>query len=119
MKAFASTAALLLLLVGTFHSGLAGDEPGKKDPPMIGRWDLTVKSTNEAYPSWLEVRRSGYQTLVGSFARQVGPASLELFAVVRLIALRKLILVLVGIPVRGATLPRSTFNVVCMPASAA
>ncbi len=74
MKAFASTAALLLLLVGTFHSGLAGDEPGKKDPPIIGRWDLTVKSTNEAYPSWLEVRRSGYQTLVGTFVGRFGSA---------------------------------------------
>jgi hypothetical protein len=72
MKAFARIAALLFLLAGILHSGTAGD--GKKEPPIIGRWDLTVKSANEVYPSWLEVRRSGYQTLVGSFVGRFGSA---------------------------------------------
>jgi hypothetical protein len=49
------------------------DEPAK-DPPIIGRWDLTVKSADETYPSWLEVRRSGYTTLVGTFVGRFGSA---------------------------------------------
>jgi len=61
------------LLLGLHHQGLGGDEL-KKAPPIIGRWDLTVKSTNEVYPSWLEVRRSGYETLVGSFVGRFGSA---------------------------------------------
>jgi hypothetical protein len=74
MKALASWVALFFLLVGVFHSGRVGDEPEKKNPPIIGRWDLTVKSADETYPSWLEVRRSGYQTLVGSFVGRFGSA---------------------------------------------
>jgi hypothetical protein len=50
------------------------DEPGQKNPPVIGRWDLTVKSADESYPSWLEVQRSGYETLVGSFVGRFGSA---------------------------------------------
>jgi hypothetical protein len=56
---------------GFFQLAANGDEP-KKTPPIIGRWDLTVKSTGETYPSWLEVRRSGYETLVGSFVGRFG-----------------------------------------------
>jgi Domain of Unknown Function (DUF1080) len=41
---------------------------------LIGRWDLTLRGAQGDYPSWLEVRRSGRSTLVGSFVSQFGSA---------------------------------------------
>src|SRR5689334_12383446 len=40
----------------------------------VGRWDLTVHGPDGDYPSWLEVRRSGRVTLVGSFVGRFGSA---------------------------------------------
>jgi len=74
MKAFASWFALVIAMAGILHSGLAVDEPKDKNPRIIGRWDLTVKTADETYPSWLEVRRSGYTTLVGTFVGRFGSA---------------------------------------------
>lgn len=54
---------------------LAADEP--KNVPasaLIGRWDLTVRCADGEYPSWLEVRRSGTKSLVGSYVGQFGSA---------------------------------------------
>jgi hypothetical protein len=48
----------------------AADKPAS----ILGRWDLTVQTSDGKYPSWLEVRRSGYTTLVGIFVGQVGSA---------------------------------------------
>src|SRR5262249_32043429 len=74
MKISLSWLVLPALLMGILHATPTEDEPRKKDPPIIGRWDLTVKSADETYPSWLEVRRSGYETLVGSFVGRFGSA---------------------------------------------
>jgi Domain of Unknown Function (DUF1080) len=74
MKPSAYWFGMLFLPLAFLHPTLAGDEPEKKNPPIIGRWDLTVVSSQESYPSWLEVRRSGYQTLVGSFVGRFGSA---------------------------------------------
>ncbi len=41
---------------------------------IIGRWNLTVQAAEGAHPSWLEVRKSGHKTLVGSFVGQFGSA---------------------------------------------
>lgn len=41
---------------------------------VIGRWDLTVTSGAQTYPSWLEVTKSGSCTLVGRFVARVGSA---------------------------------------------
>ena len=41
---------------------------------LLGRWDLSVQGESGSYPSWLEVRKSGYRTLVGSFVGQFGSA---------------------------------------------
>ena len=38
-----------------------------QEAPIVGRWDLTVHGSDGDYPAWLEVRRSGYRTLVGSY----------------------------------------------------
>ena len=42
--------------------------------PLIGRWDLVMKSDGAEFPSWLEVRKSGHSTLVGDFVGQFGSA---------------------------------------------
>jgi Domain of Unknown Function (DUF1080) len=41
---------------------------------IVGRWDLVVQSGDTVYPSWLEVRRSGFRALVGSFVSRSGSA---------------------------------------------
>jgi hypothetical protein len=43
-------------------------------PPLIGRWDLVVHGPEGDYPSWLEVTRSGRETLVGRFVAAFGSA---------------------------------------------
>src|SRR5262245_1988109 len=52
----------------------ADEKPARRQPAIIGRWDMTVKGPDGDYPSWLEVRRSGHTTLVGSFVGQFGSA---------------------------------------------
>jgi hypothetical protein len=43
-------------------------------PPIAGRWDLQVHDGAQSYPSWLEVRQSGFRTLVGAYVGQFGSA---------------------------------------------
>jgi hypothetical protein len=52
----------------------AGGKPRRPEASVVGRWDLTVQGPEGAYPSWLEVRRSGYRTLVGTFVGRFGSA---------------------------------------------
>jgi hypothetical protein len=42
--------------------------------PFIGRWDLTLQTPAGPLAAWLEVRRSGYTTLVGQFVGSHGSA---------------------------------------------
>ncbi len=42
--------------------------------PIIGHWDLTVNLGNHSAPSWLEVKLSGFKTLVGHFVGDAGSA---------------------------------------------
>jgi hypothetical protein len=54
---------------------LAFGQDAPSDPSQIlGRWDLTVQGPDGPYPSWLEIRKSGYRTLVGSYVGQFGSA---------------------------------------------
>src|SRR5262249_16778308 len=56
-------------------SGVSGDEkPKRTEPTLLGRWDFTVRTAEGEYPSWLEVRLSGYRTLVGSYVGRFGSA---------------------------------------------
>jgi hypothetical protein len=58
-----------------FLTAVRGDNPTEQaKASIIGRWDLTVKGQGSDYPSWLEVRKSGYRTLVGSFVGRTGSA---------------------------------------------
>src|SRR5262249_35199482 len=67
-------AALLGLAVGRVFAGAEGHPARRGSPGIVGRWDLTVQSPEGEYPSWLEVRRSGYRTLVGCFVGRTGSA---------------------------------------------
>jgi hypothetical protein len=46
----------------------------KPEDALIGRWDITVDENGKSTPAWLEVRRSGFSTLVGSFVGASGSA---------------------------------------------
>jgi Domain of Unknown Function (DUF1080) len=46
----------------------------QKSIPLEGRWDLTIEWNNQRVPSWLEVRHSGRETLVGRFVFAFGSA---------------------------------------------
>ena len=41
---------------------------------LIGRWDITVEKEGKQVPSWLEVKLSGFNTLVGYFVADAGSA---------------------------------------------
>jgi len=41
---------------------------------LIGRWDITVDVNGKSAPAWLEVKLSGYKTLVGYFVSTAGSA---------------------------------------------
>jgi hypothetical protein len=64
-----------LVLLGTFPSLAVDDPPVKRQSiSLIGRWDLKVHGPDGDYPSWLEVRRSGFRTLVGTLVGRFGSA---------------------------------------------
>lgn len=42
--------------------------------PIEGRWDITMKLGDQEMPAWLEVRHSGFETLVGQFVGAAGSA---------------------------------------------
>jgi hypothetical protein len=69
-------AGTALCLLAACLASPGADDPFKmhKQPPIVGRWDLTVKSPDGEYPSWFEVRQSGYRTLVGTFVGRFGSA---------------------------------------------
>lgn len=41
---------------------------------LIGRWDITVEKEGKQVPSWLEVKLSGFNVLVGAFVADAGSA---------------------------------------------
>jgi 3-keto-disaccharide hydrolase len=66
---------LLAVWAGSVVSGTAADNDPfvlHEPPPITGRWDLQVRDGSQVYPSWLEVRLSGYRTLVGAYVGQFG-----------------------------------------------
>ena len=62
---------LALTLIAHLRS-FAADRDAVKANPLLGRWDLTVSDGNHQYPSWLQIRLSGYRTLVGEYVGQFG-----------------------------------------------
>lgn len=67
---------LTILLAGAFPATAAESDPFTLHelPPIAGRWDLQVHDGAQTYPSWLEVRQSGFRTLVGTYVGQFGSA---------------------------------------------
>jgi hypothetical protein len=63
--------SIVAALVAIFSS-LGADRDAVKANPLLGRWDLTVTDGNNHYPSWLQIRLSGYRTLVGEYVGQFG-----------------------------------------------
>ncbi|HEY4155462.1 MAG TPA: DUF1080 domain-containing protein [Puia sp.] len=59
-----------------FVSGTRADySRSPQDTASIeGRWDITVNNSGRSFPSWLEVRHSGLNTLVGRFVGGGGSA---------------------------------------------
>jgi hypothetical protein len=44
-------------------------------PPVIGRWDITVNASSRVgFPAWLEIQQSGFTSLVGRFVGRIGSA---------------------------------------------
>src|SRR4051812_3116056 len=64
---------LVLVIVCAFAISIRASQQ-EEPPAIVGRWDVTVQSPAGNYPSWLEVKRSGYRTLVGVFVGQSGSA---------------------------------------------
>lgn len=60
---------VIILWVITLPAALA-----QNPHPLEGRWDLTVDWNGRFVPSWLEVRHSGRETLVGRFCFAFGSA---------------------------------------------
>ncbi|TAI48782.1 3-keto-disaccharide hydrolase [Flagellimonas allohymeniacidonis] len=46
----------------------------QKAHPLEGRWDLEMEWMGKTVPSWLEVRNSGHETLIGRFVFAFGSA---------------------------------------------
>jgi len=62
-----SATLLFFVAVSTFNSASA-----QSKPPITGRWDLTLDMNGKPAPSWLEVKLSGVNTLVGYFVGDAG-----------------------------------------------
>lgn len=63
--------AVALLALG-FSGAFA--RPAAAPEQFVGRWDITLRTPEGDRPSWLEVRRSGREALVGQFVGVVGSA---------------------------------------------
>src|SRR5829696_5361960 len=65
--------APILMLTALSTSAAETDPFTKREPPpLAGRWNLKVRDADKEYPSWFEVRLSGYRTLVGSYVGRSG-----------------------------------------------
>lgn len=53
---------------------ITGISQAQQSIPLEGRWDLTIEWNNQQVPSWLEVRHSGRETLIGRFVFAFGSA---------------------------------------------
>jgi hypothetical protein len=64
-----------LFLPGAPITRAASSGSGRAAPEaIVGRWDITIHAPDRDLPSWLEIRQSGSQTLVGQFVGVVGSA---------------------------------------------
>src|SRR5262245_15376309 len=71
MRRIVPAASLVAIVLST---SLMTARQESAPPPIVGRWDMTVTGAGGPYPSWLEVQRSGNNTLVGRFVGGGGSA---------------------------------------------
>ncbi len=64
--------AFILFIANPFNSQSSNLNAGETS--VIGRWDLNVQINGKTAPSWLEVKLSGFKTLVGYFVADAGSA---------------------------------------------
>lgn len=62
---------ITLILIGFSETYAQSGIPGEQ---AAGRWDITVKTNNGSYPSWLGIEKSGIAALVGRFVGGGGSA---------------------------------------------
>ncbi len=74
MSSFSRTTARVALIVSLMPLATTASAQAAARPAVLGRWDLTVASSEGAYPSWLEVTASGRGVLVGRWQGRVGNA---------------------------------------------
>ncbi|MEO3406955.1 DUF1080 domain-containing protein [Mucilaginibacter sp. CAU 1740] len=72
LSMFCRFQAVLLLIV--FGAVKISSAQQKKDPDVIGRWDITLSKDGKNLPSWLEVQKSGTHTLIGRYVYAFGSA---------------------------------------------
>lgn len=65
---------ICLLLLAGINKAVAMPWPPADSVSIEGRWDITIDVNGKQQPSWLEVRHSGFRTLVGSFVGVAGSA---------------------------------------------
>ena len=63
---------ITLFIAIPFNSQSSNSNAGEQQ--IIGRWDLSVQMGDQSVPSWLEVKLSGFSTLVGYFVAEAGSA---------------------------------------------
>lgn len=62
---------LVFLFLVVFSSNVSQAQEGH---PLEGKWNLTIDQEGEKLPSWLEIRHSGTNTLIGRFTYAFGSA---------------------------------------------
>ncbi|WEK17746.1 MAG: DUF1080 domain-containing protein [Candidatus Pedobacter colombiensis] len=72
MSCLLMTSSAECLFASTGKIAVEAQTAAPKD--LIGRWDITVDENGKSAPSWLEVKLSGFRTLVGSFVGASGSA---------------------------------------------
>ncbi len=75
MQSFLRCMSLCFVFLATSVSIKANSHVAEADSiAILGRWDITVDVNGKMYPSWLEVRHSGFNMLVGRFVGTGGSA---------------------------------------------
>lgn len=87
LKRYVGYGAIACLLIASLASCNNESKPAKQEEEvhnpatqtipeeaqgLIGRWDLTVDQDGKEAPSWLEIKLSGFNVLVGSFVGSSG-----------------------------------------------
>ncbi len=73
IRFFSAQIILMLFVFSAVKASVHRMQP-KKDPDVIGRWDITIDKGGKSIPSWLEVQKSGSHWLIGRFVYSGGSA---------------------------------------------